>query len=400
MSEVKPVMLRKARKGSVTINAKAGKLRIVLPRNIGDGKQHYIYTGFEDAPKNRKKVQMVALQIEADIEDGCLDCTLEKYRTALGVLRGQQRLQIIPKTPNLMQLWAKYCEFKQHQVSVSTFNQDFLGNYAKSINNLPVNEIKDAIAIRDHLLQTYPPYTAKRYLTQINACCKWAVKSKLITSNPFEGLAVDIKVKRWDTGKIDPFTLAERDAIIQGFEQHPLYSGYTNFVRFLFLTGCRLGEAIALQWKHINIDCTEIYFCESYSFHGRKETKTGVNRKFPCNEQLRAFLLSAREHKPSPDSLLFPALGGGEIKANSFTGVIWRGGVSHGVKTSGIVTQLVVEGKVSRYRPPYNCRHTFISLCLERGVSVQKVARWVGNSPEVIYKHYAGVVSDVSVPEL
>ncbi|AFY45458.1 tyrosine recombinase XerC [Nostoc sp. PCC 7107] len=393
-------MLLRAKKGSVTINAKSGKLRIVLPRNIGDGKQHYIYTGFDDTVKNRKKVQMVALQIETDIEDNCLDCTLDKYRTMLGVFRGQQRLQIIPKAPNLKQLWAKYCEFKQPQVSASTFNQDFLGSYAKAINNLPTNEIKDAIAIRDHLIQTYPPYTAKRYLTQFNACCKWAVKSKLTASNPFDGLTVDIKVKRWDTSKIDPFTLAERDAIIQAFEQHPLYIGYTNFVRFLFFTGCRIGEAIALQWKHINIDCTEIYFCESYSFHGRKETKTGVNRKFPCNEQLRAFLLSAREHSPTPEKLVFPALGGGEIKANSFTGVVWRGGVSHGVKTPGIVTQLVTEGKVSRYRPVYNTRHTFISLCLERGVSVQRIARWVGNSPEVIYKHYAGVLGDATVPEL
>jgi hypothetical protein len=76
MSGVISVMLPKAKKGSVTINAKAGKLRIVLPRSIGDGKQHCIYTGFDDTAANRKKVQMVALQIELDIENNSLDCTL------------------------------------------------------------------------------------------------------------------------------------------------------------------------------------------------------------------------------------------------------------------------------------------------------------------------------------
>ncbi|MEH2079554.1 MAG: hypothetical protein V7K89_05925 [Nostoc sp.] len=40
-----------------------------------------------------------------------------------------------------------------------------------------------------------------------------------------------------------------------------------------------------------------------------------------------------------------------------------------------MVSQLVEEGKIARYRPPYNARHTFITECLERGVPVQQVAR-------------------------
>jgi integrase len=66
----------------------------------------------------------------------------------------------------------------------------------------------------------------------------------------------------------------------------------------------------------------------------------------------------------------------------------------------GIVSRLVREGKVERYRRPYQCRHTFISLCLEGGVDAKDVARWVGNSPEVIYRHYAGNKRNLQVPEL
>ncbi|MBE8968948.1 tyrosine-type recombinase/integrase [Nostocales cyanobacterium LEGE 12452] len=393
-------MVLRAKKGSVSINAKAGKLRIVLPRSIGDGQQHFIYTGFDDTPQNRRKAQMVVLQIESDIEAERLDGSLEKYRTALGVFKNQQRLQIIPKALNLKQLWAKYCEFKEHQVSATSYIQDFLGRYARAIDNLPSKEISDAIAIRDHLLQTYPPYTCKRLLTQFNACCKWAVKSKLINSNPFEGLAGDVKVKRWDTDKIDPFTPAEREVIIHAFETHALYSGYTDFVRFMFLTGCRIGEAIALQWGHINHQCTEIYFCESHNRYGRKDTKTGVSRKFPCNACLQNLLLSIRPGNYHKEMLVFSSpTAKKEIRVNGFTGVIWRGGMNHGHYYPGIITQLVETGQVSRYRPPYNCRHTFITECLERGIPVQQVARWVGNSPEVIFKHYAGVLTNISVPE-
>ncbi|MEH2266175.1 tyrosine-type recombinase/integrase [Nostoc sp.] len=393
-------MVLRAKKGSVSINAKAGKLRIVLPRSIGDGQQYFIYTGFDDTPQNRRKAQMVVLQIESDVEAERLDGSLEKYRIALGIFKNQQRLQIIPKSPTLKQLWGKYCEFKENQVSATSYIQDFLGRYARAIEDLPTKEISSAIAIRDYLLKNYPPYTCKRLLTQFSACCKWAVKSKLITSNPFEGLAGDIKVKRWDTDKIDPFTSLEREAIIYAFETHALYSGYTAFVRFLFLTGCRIGEAIALQWGHINHQCTEIYFCESHNRYGRKGTKTGVSRKFPCNSSLQHLLLSIRPNVCHKGALVFPSPNANkEISVNSFTSVVWRGGMNRGYYYPGIVTRLVETGLVSRYRPPYNCRHTFITECLERKISVSRIGRWVGNSAETILKHYAGVMGENSVPE-
>ncbi|MEA5471942.1 hypothetical protein [Spirulina sp. 06S082] len=52
------------------------------------------------------------------------------------------------------------------------------------------------------------------------------------------------------------------------------------------------------------------------------------------------------------------------------------------------------------YRPQYNTRHTFTTLCLGEGVPANTVAQWVGNSPKTIYEHYAGLVSNISVPEL
>jgi integrase len=52
-----------------------------------------------------------------------------------------------------------------------------------------------------------------------------------------------------------------------------------------------------------------------------------------------------------------------------------------------------------KQRPFYNCRHTFISFCLAKGVQVQQVAVWVGNSPKTIWEHYAGLVTEQEVPE-
>jgi len=51
------------------------------------------------------------------------------------------------------------------------------------------------------------------------------------------------------------------------------------------------------------------------------------------------------------------------------------------------------------YRKPYQTRHTFITLALENRMEVKDVAKLVGNSPEVIYRHYAGYMRQLTVPE-
>lgn len=130
----------------------------------------------------------------------------------------------------------------------------------KRVKNLialfPCKDLNDAVVIRDWLLANKSLYTAKFALTHLSGCCEWAVESNLIASNPFAKMAQTIKVSNpqeteEDGEDTDPFTVQERDAIIEAFENNRYYKHYTNFVRFLFMTGCRTGEAIALKWKHI-----------------------------------------------------------------------------------------------------------------------------------------------------
>lgn len=45
-------------------------------------------------------------------------------------------------------------------------------------------------------------------------------------------------------------------------------------------------------------------------------------------------------------------------------------------------------------------RHTFITLALESGMDAKDVAALVGNSAEVIYKHYASAKRQLELPEI
>ena len=59
----------------------------------------------------------------------------------------------------------------------------------------------------------------------------------------------------------------------------------------------------------------------------------------------------------------------------------------------------VLEGLKIEYQKPYQTRHTLVTLALEHGLDAKDVAKLVGNSAEVIYRHCAASKREVSVPE-
>lgn len=120
---------------------------------------------------------------------------------------------------------------------------------ASHIRKLTTQDLDDALAIRDYFLKTLTDDTTRRTITQISACCDWAVESSLIAINPFKSMAEKIKVIKSSSkelDEIDPFSQEERNAIIAAFEVHHSYNYYASFVKFLFWTGTCTGEAIAL----------------------------------------------------------------------------------------------------------------------------------------------------------
>jgi integrase len=45
-------------------------------------------------------------------------------------------------------------------------------------------------------------------------------------------------------------------------------------------------------------------------------------------------------------------------------------------------------------------RHSYITFCLDAGMDAKDVAKLVGNSTEIIYKHYAGAKRDLIAPDI
>jgi integrase len=290
----------------------------------------------------------------------------------------------------MLQLWLKYTEFQAKQLAASTIQRDY-GKIAKRLCLMP--DLPNAVAVRDWLTQRYATEVVRRTLQQFSACCAWSVRSGYIKADPYALLVRDFRKKA--KGDRRAFTAPERDAIIQAFERDTFspacasvkHSHYTGFVKLLFYTGCRLEEARALQWKHIAHNCTSIRFeaATPSDTNIEGETKTHSVREFPCNQRLSNLLLST----PHSDGLVFPSPAGKAINTSNLNKRNW----------SDVVVALVDRHDVREFLPIKNTRHTFITLALEAGLDPKDVAYLVGNSAEVIYKHYAAVKRNLVVPD-
>lgn len=368
--------------GSVSISIKNGRIRLRLPRSLYGGQQKYLYLGMQDSPQNQTAAKKIAHQIELDILAGYFDPTLEKYK---------------PRTygngVDLQQLWAEFTTYKAKTLEPSTIQRDF-GKVAARLAKVSGNA--DPLAVRNYLIKNFSQEVARRTLQAISRCMDWAVMRGEVEANPYPELIRDLRPTKGTQRSRQAFSLEEVEVILCAVGDNRFCSKYAplkhdfylNFFRFLTLTACRPEEATALNWKHVRSD--HIFFCEAIPSDTRirGKTKTGVSREFPINKQLKALLATIPRN--SPEAPVFASRRGLTLDEHNVLNRVWK----------PVVGTLVEGGEVRQYLPIYNLRHTTITHWIQKGIPLHQIAYWVGNSPEVLLKHYASVIEGLLPPEL
>ncbi|MFP3526328.1 hypothetical protein SB912_27975, partial [Pantoea sp. SIMBA_072] len=79
-----------------------------------------------------------------------------------------------------------------------------------------------------------------------------ATREGLLVKNPAELIELPKRSKK----EIDPFSLAEANTIIDKFYQHKHWPSliYAALFEFMFFTGLRLSEALAVRWDVIDME--------------------------------------------------------------------------------------------------------------------------------------------------
>jgi len=401
----------RAKRGNFSTDVVKGHLRLTVPAKYSPtGKQKRISLSMDDNPANREQAQKIINRIHVYIEMGDYDPEkLDQYIFGKPEKTAKTPQPTPTKEPSLDELWCRYVDQKRKTWAQTTL-QTYIRTIGSHINKLTTKRLSDASQIESEL--SHLSYSVRyKTLTYISDCCDWAVRSKIILDNPFLEILDDLKPPKSEHNP-DPFTRKEMERIIEAYKNHPRYRYLAPLVEFLFFTGCRTGEAIALRWK--NITDNYIYFCESISFvrgnHIHREgTKTKASRGFPRKDpMLNRLLKQLKPERVNPDDFVFQDPNGGHIKYYKLYHS-WYGWNNKRKHFKGIVSKLASkpeeEGGIDHYRCPYSTRHTFITLCLKKmaeenlaGASdVCQFSEYVGNSATMIYEHYLGRSGKVEI---
>jgi integrase len=309
-----------------------------------------------------------AKQIEGDILSGNYDPTLAKYRPA-GAIDPIQNQKDALTVPRLLE---KYIEFKRLDIDPSTLAKHkaalrFVQNHL-DVSWGAVTE-ESAGAFKRVMLEELKPSTVKSYLVIVRSAWVWGVKRHGVDGNPW----ADIKVKM-DPGKPrESLSEEQAIAIVNALRNHKHYCHYADFVEFLFLTGCRFGEAAALKWENCAADCSSVWIGRSVSRGELKPTKTKP-RSVNLGQRAAALLMSRRREDINPDNFVFPSPQDKVIENNNFRNRAWA-----------YVRSVVA---IEDHHTPYTTRHTFITHAINAGIKPTTVATMTGNSPNVIFRHY------------
>lgn len=210
-----------------------------------------------------------------------------------------------------------------------------------------------------------------------------AVGDRLLTDNPAENLDLPRRSKK----EVDPFSIEEAECIIARLYASTHWPSliYAAFYEFVFFTGLRLSEALALRWDAIDFEKRTAHVCRTVALAKVVErTKTGTDRFVLLNDRAIHALEYARRYaerrkagvgriKETP--YVFPPSKGQEfVKQTSDVHWQWR----------PVLRELGI-----RYRPPYNCRHTYATICIMSGMNPAFVAQQLGHSVQMLLSTYA-----------
>jgi integrase len=204
-----------------------------------------------------------------------------------------------------------------------------------------------------------------------------AYVDEVIPKNPTLG------VRRLAQGMtdVDPFTIEERDEIIEGFRRYA--PQYVNYVICGFWTGWRPNEAGALKWNRVDFRQGKVLIRE-----GRVLRQTGIPKSAGSLRDID--MLPPTAEALTAQKALSWLLGGyvflddkqRPVDQELFRQKVW----APMLKRLGL-----------RYRPPYQMRHTFATLAISVGENINWVARMLGHkSPVVTLEKYNRFVPNLT----
>ena len=116
--------------------------------------------------------------------------------------------------------------------------------------------------------------TQKNYLAFVSNAFTYAVKNEYIKESPCRA----IEVTETESEERDPYTLDEEVALLKKLDEREVPTHYKVFFMLLIHLGMRKGEALAIEWKDIDLDAKSVFSRRNSQY---RNSRTGVFTTLP-----------------------------------------------------------------------------------------------------------------------
>ena len=200
------------------------------------------------------------------------------------------------------------------------------------------------------------PSTFAHELGTMKLIFKFAVARGLLLANP----AAHIARRRIPQAKIMVPTRDQFQKLVEAirdrdgtFNSQGKGLGGANLVELLAYSGCRLAEATAIRWSDVNFESNWIVITG-----GKRGTKNSETRTIPMSNALRELLQrvkAERQPEPQPDDFISP------------------------IKDAKKCLHTACRKLGFPHFTHHDFRHFFATTCIESGVDIPTVSRWLGH---------------------
>lgn len=287
------------------------------------------------------------------------DATIFLQSFKLGEYKQKQKAQNRP----LDEFTVEYLTYAKGVFASGTvyLHELALRQLRESVGNLPIRDIspQHIDKLKSELIQKVnsklapilSPVTVNERLSKLKAVFNTAMRWKLITVNPVNGVQF---VSVPETTPVF-FSREAFQKLISFIKEGWL----REVVIFAVLTGMRRGEITNLRWQDVDLSRKLLTIQSSPTF----KTKSGKRRTIPLNETA-LYILSARHGKDTSEYVFL--LNGGKISDEWLT---------HAFKKA------VYDVRLPDDRLHFHSlRHTFASWLVQDGVSIYAVKELLGHS--------------------
>ncbi len=154
-----------------------------------------------------------------------------------------------------------------------TYN--YLGHmYIENITRKVVQKFIFALAKGADGKKPLKQKTQKNYLAFVSNAFTYAVKNEYIKESPCRA----IEVTETESEERDPYTLDEEVALLKKLNEREVPTHYKVFFMLLIHLGMRKGEALAIEWKNIDLDAKSVFIRRNSQY---RNSRTGVFTTLP-----------------------------------------------------------------------------------------------------------------------